>query len=107
MNRDDLLKRICPMDRIFDCFNEYTDEYCDGCKRIMNEWFDAYDKQVIEQYKADTNLRDTIKDIHDNVSHEMYCKGIDDLTEKLKDYFVIPHDARVIKIMAERLKENK
>ena len=107
MTKDDLLKRICPRDRIFDCCNEYTDEYCDGCKQIMNEWLDKYDKHVIEQYKADTYLKDTIKDIHDNVANEMYCKGIDDLTEKLKDYFVIPHDARVIKIMAERLKENK
>ena len=46
MIRDDLLKRICPWDRIFDCCNEYTDEYCDGCKRIMNKWLDEYDKQI-------------------------------------------------------------
>ena len=71
----------------------------------LNEWLDEYDKYVIEQHKADTELKDTIREIHDNVAHEMYCKGIDDLTEKLKDYFVIPHDARVIEMMAEQLKE--
>ena len=62
-------------------------------------------EQLIEQYKEDTNLKDTIREIHDNVAQEMYCKGVDDLTEKLKDYFVIPHDARVIEMMAEQLKE--
>ena len=46
-----------------------------------------------------------LKEIHDNVAREMYCMGIDDLTEKLKDYFVIPHDARVIEMTAEQLKE--
>ena len=64
-------------------------------------------EQLKEQYKEDTNLKDTIREIHDNVAQEMYCKGIDDLTEKLKDYFVIPHDARIIEMMAEELKENK
>ena len=78
---------------------------CVDFNLFFNNWLDKYDKHVIEQYKADTNLKDTIKDIHDNVSREMYCKGIDDLTEKLKDYFVIPHDARVIEMMAEKLKE--
>ena len=34
-------------------------------------------KQLKEQYKADTNLKDIIKDIHDNVAQEMYCKGIE------------------------------
>ena len=64
-------------------------------------------EQLKEQYKADTNLKDTIREIHDNVAQEMYCKGIDDLTERLKDYFAIPHDARVIEMIATQLKENK
>ena len=65
-------------------------------------------KQLKEQYKEDTNLKDTIREIHDNVAQEMYCKGIDDLTERLKDYFVITHDARVIEMTAEQLKgQNK
>ena len=51
------------------------------------------------------NLTEVIKEIHDGVAREMYCKGIDDLTERLKEYFVIPHDVRVIEMTAEQLKE--
>ena len=59
----------------------------------------------MEEIIAHTNIKDIIRrEIHDNVAQEMYCKGIDDLTEKLKDYFVIPHDARVIEMTAEQLK---
>ena len=100
MTRELLLEYICPSD--------YTDVCvlvgCEHCEVKLNEQLDEYDKHVIEQYKADTNLKDTIKDIHDNVAREMYCKGIDDIPEKLKDYFVIPHDARVIEMTAEQLK---
>ena len=106
MTRDILLNSICPMSRVYDCCIADGDYDCDNCKRLTKEWLDEYDKHVIEQYKTNTNLKDTIKDIHDNVAREMYCKGIDDLTEKLKDYFVIPHDARVIEMTAEQLKEH-
>ena len=117
MTRDDLLNSICPMSRVYDCCIADGDYDCDNCKRLIKEWLDEYDKQirteVINEYynkineklKADTNLKDTIREIHDNVAQEMYCKGIDDLTEKVKDYFVIPHDARVIEMTAEQLKE--
>ena len=93
MTRKQLLNLICDVHPCVD-FNLF-----------FNKWLDEYDKHIIEQYKADTNLKDTIKDIHDNVAQEMYCMGIDDLTEKLKDYFVITHDARVIEMTAEQLKE--
>ena len=95
MTRKQLLNLICDVHPCVD-FNLF-----------FNKWLDEYDKHVIEQYKADTNLKDTIKEIHDNVAQEMYCKGIDDLTERLKDYFVISHDVRVIEMTAEQLKENK
>ena len=101
MTRELLLKEICPNAYINNC--RFLG--CSQCDVKLNEWFDEYDKHVIEQYKADTNLKDTIREIHDNVAREMYYKGIDDLTEKLKDYFVIPHDARVIEMTAEQLKE--
>ena len=59
----------------------------------------------MEEIIAHTNIKDIIRrEIHDNVAQEMYCNGIDDLTEKLKDYFVIPHDVRVIEMTAEQLK---
>ena len=119
MTRDELLFSICPGYRAPNCFKGDTSCNCNNCNRILNEWLDEYDKQirteVINEYynkineklKTDTNLKDTIREIHDNVAREMYCKGIDDLTEKLKDYFVIPHDARVIEMTAEQLKEQK
>ena len=103
MIRDDLLKRICPWGTC-DCGDDYESCNCDDCNRVLEEWLYDYEKHVIEQYKADTNLKDTIREIHDNVAKEMYCKGIDDLTERLKDYFIIPHDARVIDMIAKQLK---
>ena len=105
MTRDILLNNLCPTDTTFDCWNGDEICNCDDCNRVLEEWLDAYDKHVIEQYKANTGLNDTIKEIHDSVAKEMYCKGIDDLTERLKEYFVIPHDVRVIEMTAEQLKE--
>ena len=79
MTRELLLENICPID--------YTDVCvlvgCEHCEVKLNELLDDYDKHVIEQYKADTNLKDTIRDIHDNVAKEMYCKGIDDMVKNL------------------------
>ena len=106
MTRKLLLEKICLSDCTYNCVILDSCD-CDYCNVKLNELLDEYDKHVIEQYKEDTNLKDTIREIHDNVAREMYCKGIDDLTEKLKDYFVIPHDARVIEMTAEQLKENK
>ena len=103
MTRELLLMKICPNALINNC--RFIG--CAQCNVKLNEWFDEYDKHIIEQYKADTNLKDTIREIHDNVAKEMYCKGIDDLVEGLKEYFVIPHDVRVIEMIAEQLKENK
>ena len=79
MTRELLLEYICPAD--------YTDVCilvgCEHCEVKLNEWLDDYDKHVIEQYKADTNLKDTIREIHDNVAQEMYFKGIDDFMKAL------------------------
>ena len=85
MTRDILLNNICPTDTTFDCWNGDEICNCDDCNRVLNKWLDEYDKHVIEQYKADTNLKDTIRDIHDNVAKEMYCKGIDDVVIKIKE----------------------
>lgn len=81
MTRKQLLAAICPSSRMHDC----EDYHCVDCNLLLIKWLDEYDKYVIEQYNADTNLKDTISDIHDNVAQEMYCKGIDDfLTEICK-----------------------
>ena len=91
MTRDELLKKICPWGTC-DCGDDYESCNCDDCNRVLEEWFDEYDKHVIEQYKADTNLKDTIREIHDNVAREMYCKGIDDFVHKIKEHHYILSD---------------
>ena len=83
MNRNDLLNRICPITRIYDCSNSDTTYLCNDCKQLLSKMLDEYDKYVIEQYNADINLKDTIKNIHDSVSIQMYCKGIDDLCKAI------------------------
>ena len=80
MTRDKLLNLICDVHPCVD-FNLF-----------FNKWLDEYDKHVIEQYKADTNLKDTIREIHDNVAQEMYCKGIDDFVKKVKEHHYVLSD---------------
>ena len=84
MTRDKLLNLICDV------------HPCADFNLFFNKWLDEYDKHVIEQYKADTNLKDTIKDIHDNVAKEMYCKGIDDFAILMKE--TLNHDWATTKI---------
>ena len=77
MTREKLLNLICDVHPCVD-FNLF-----------FNNWLDKYDKHVIEQYKADANLKDTIKDIHDNVAKEMYCKGVDDFANWLVEQGIL------------------
>ena len=91
MTRDKLLSNICPTDMTFDCWNGDKNFNCDDCNRVLEEWLYDYEKHVIEQYKADTNLKDTIREIHDNVSKEMYYKGIDELVQKVKEHQYVLH----------------
>ena len=95
MTRDKLLNLICDVHPCVD-FNLF-----------FNNWLDKYDKHVIEQYKADTNLKDTIKDIHDSVANKMYRKGIDDLCKAISIYGTYDEYGNVIDILeiAQRLKE--
>lgn len=59
------------------------DRYLD-CESCLEDKIIEHDKHIIEQYKENTKLKDTIKDIHDNVANEMYCKGVDDFVEKVE-----------------------
>ena len=97
MTREKLLNLICDVHPCVD-FNLF-----------FNNWLDEYDKHVIEQYKADTNLKDTIREIHDNVAKEMYCKGIDDLCNEISTYRMYDEYGNVIDLLeiAKQLKENK
>lgn len=108
MTRDELLKKICPWGTC-DCGNDYESCNCDDCNRVLEEWLYDYEKHVIEQYKADTSLKDTIREIHDNVAKEMYCKGIDDMCTEISSYRMYDEYGNVIDLLeiAKRLKENK
>ena len=104
MTRELLLEKICPAG----CTNACVSLDCNRhCYEILNRFLDEYDKHVIEQYKADTNLKDTIKEIHDNVAQEMYCKGIDDLCDEISTYRMYDEYGNVIDLLdiAKRLKE--
>ena len=90
MTRDELLKKICPCGTC-DCGDDYESCNCDDCNRVLEEWLYDYEKHVIEQYEANTNLKDTIREIHDNVAQEMYCKGIDDFVHKVKERQYVLH----------------
>ena len=105
MTRKQLLNLICPNALINNC--RFIG--CAQCNVKLNEWLDEYDKNVIEQYKTDTNLKETIKDIHDNVAREMYCKGIDDLCNEISTYRMYDEYGNVIDLLeiAKLLKENK
>ena len=105
MTRDILLNSICPNA----CINNCRFIGCAQCNVKLNEWLDEYDKHVIEQYKADTNLKDTIREIHDNVAKEMYCKGIDDMCTEISSYFTYGYCGNVIDVweIADKLKEQK
>ena len=73
----------------------------------------------MEEIIAHTNIKDTIREIHDRVAQEMYCKGIDDFVEKveLKYLGVNPDElyekyypmeiCEQIKEIAKQLKEQK
>ena len=97
MNRKKLLNLICDV------------HPCVDFELFFNNWLDKYDKHVIEQYKADTNLKDTIKDIHDNVAQEMYCKGVDDLCNEISTYRMYDEYGNVIDLLeiVKKLKEQK
>ena len=105
MTRDELLKKICPWGTC-DCGDDYESCNCDDCNRVLEEWLYDYDKHVIEQYKADTNLKDTIREIHDNVAKEMYCKGIDDFVERLTTYLGIENATKYGNKNAEQMRNS-
>ena len=102
MTRKQLLYLICPSERKNDC-ESYN---CNDCTLLLIKWLDEYDKHVIEQYKSDTNLKDTIREIHDNVAREMYCKGIDDLCNEVSTYRMYDEYGNVVDILeiVKRLK---
>lgn len=86
------------------------DRYLD-CESCLEDKIIEHDKHIIEQYKENTKLKDIIRDIHDNVAHEMYCKGIDEYKNALLKLIKDEQDTRYgylnemdIREIAEQLK---
>ena len=108
MTREKLLEHICPTKNIDLCCSGATKIDCIDCKNVMNTYLGEYDKHVIAQYEAEHgNLADTIREIHDCVAKEMYCKGIDDVVIKIKECVGMDWewDFMFIEQIAEQLKE--
>ena len=61
----------------------------------LAEWLEE-----LKAYKSD----DFTKNLQTLVYKQGYNKAIDDFVNVLKEYFVIPHDVRVIEMKAEQLK---
>ena len=72
----------------FEC-NRYLD--CESC---LEDKIIEHDKHIIEQYKENTKLKDTIRDIHDNVANEMYCKAIEEYKNALLKLIKDEQDTR-------------
>ena len=66
-------------------------------KNYIVELVNTVTKVIIEAFE---NIK--IEDV--NMFQLGYNKAIDDFVEELKDYFVIPHDVRVVEIKAKQLK---
>ena len=63
-------------------------------------------EEIMENCKANINLSETIKDIHDNVAQEMYCKGVDDLCNEISTYRMYDEYGNVLDVLgiAQKLK---
>ena len=91
---------------------------------MMHEWadYECYNEKQIQTSEAFNQLAEWLEELKFLKSEPIDCgsdagkayiynlgrengynKAIDDFVEELKDYFVIPHDVRVIEI-AEQLK---
>ena len=84
-------------------------EYHKQLAKWLEELKDYQDKNKIV-VSIDIENIDSIKDKIDELSkytESQYNKAIDDFVNDLKDYFVIPHDVRVIEMKAEQLKEGR
>ena len=58
-------------------------------KQIRAEAINDYYNTLNEKINTDTRLKDTIRDIHNNVAQEMYCKGIDDFANYLVEQGIL------------------
>ena len=94
-------------DKYLDCDSCLEDKIKEHDKQIRAEAINDYYNKLNEKINTDTNLKDTIKDIHDSVANEMYCKGIDDLCKAISVYGTYDDYGNVVDVLeiAQRLKE--
>ena len=94
-------------DKYLDCDSCLEDKIKEHDKQIRAEAINDYYNKLNEKINTDTNLKDTIREIHDNVAREMYCKGIDDVVIKIKECVGMDWewDFMFIEQIAEQLKE--
>ena len=94
-------------DKYLDCDSCLEDKIKEHDKQIRAEAINDYYNTLNEKINTDTNLKDTIREIHDNVAQEMYCKGIDDVVIKIKECVGMDWewDFMFIEQIAEQLKE--
>ena len=68
---------------------EYEEKQKQIYKQIRADAINEYYNKINEKLKTDTNLKDTIRKIHDNVAKEMYCNGIDDFANWLVEQGIL------------------
>ena len=79
-------------DKYLDCDSCLEDKIKEHDKQIRAEAINDYYNKLNEKINTDTNLKDTIREIHDKVAQEMYCKGIDDFVKKIKEHHYVLSD---------------
>ena len=94
-------------DKYLDCDSCLEDKIKEHDKQIRAKAINDYYNKLNEKINTDTNLKDTIKEIHDNVAQEMYCKGVDDMCTEISSYFTYGHCGNIIDVfeVAEKLKK--
>ena len=95
MNKDELFHYIKLRSSINGCEAKQfkCDRYLD-CDSCLEDKIIEHDKHIIEQYKENTDLKNTIREIHDNVSKEMYCKAIEEYKNDLLKLIKEEQDTR-------------
>ena len=92
MDRDTLLYKICPWDRINGCCNGTRDYQCYDCVQLVGKWLDEYDKQI--RAKAIDDFVQKVKehqyvlsDVINSRDYGMFTVGIEQIAEELKENF--------------------
>lgn len=81
-------------DRYLDCESCLEDKIIEHDKQIRAEAINDYYRTLNEKINTDTRLKETIREIHDKVAHEMYCKAIEEYKNALLKLIKDEQDTR-------------